>query len=502
MASEIKGEKRKLDRDEQKAVVEFVKMHEDEVMDGVKVTHLEGGRGYGSVDLLTLPNRSPSALKSDAESSSKHVGRHGNVLTFVAEQFNMVTREICRFLRDDKWCSMTASALAKAKVVCQSNICDMKETERVICAAGGSTNAMRTIRQEMAKKGTYFTSENVLRQKVDEEKKKVTTSTFRMELDGTHGPAECLVYVVNQMQLTVSIFENLLQTNQFVDWFGDGSIVISNTQDKGQGVSKHGEAFVNCKKPVAWYNVHTYLAVMPLRDDQKSKPNDNALNFAQTLPLVPWYGHIQHMVFVVVGVHVCLIPEQTKPVDGTFSCTVLKTSVALAAFKESAAVCVSGTPASVKALQDAPPNSATMVVYNDKYVGVMAGDIVAVTFTEPVPVRDENKPVIREHSMTITPDLLAGSDLTGLPGQSNVNSIFCRASGLANKKTRPAERDPKWGHDFKRAAAGNGPPLEPRTTKSVTEDYKTYLALKARGITYLTSWESRRLSSFLVLLRT
>jgi len=63
----------------------------------------------------------------------------------------------------------------------------------------------------------------------------------------------------------------------------------------------------------------------------------------------------------------------------------------------------------------------------------------------------------------MTPDLLAGSELGGMPGQSGVNSIKGAGSGLADKRTRPSIPDPGYGYDFKKAAAGTGLPLRPRT---------------------------------------
>ena len=90
-------------------------------------------------------------------------------------------------------------------------------------------------------------------------------------------------------------------------------VVVSHTQDKGDGVGKHGIAIVNTKKPCAWYNIEIYCAVTPLWGNQKSKPNDSHANFLKVLPLVPWYGLIQHMSVVKVKGSHCLIPTESVP---------------------------------------------------------------------------------------------------------------------------------------------------------------------------------------------
>ena len=88
-----------------------------------------------------------------------------------------------------------------------------------------------------------------------------------------------------------------------------------------------------------------------------------------------------------------------------------------------------------------------------------------------------------QHTVTtMTPDLLAGSELGGMPGQSGVNSIKGAGSGLADRRTRPSIPDPGYGYDFKKAAAGTGLPLRPRTDELQRKFYEKFLELKRQGV--------------------
>lgn len=467
----------KLSKNDHRAAVLLVKSQEKAHQDGVRVVDLEGGRGFGRVSLLVSPNRKPGALKDDSDTEPRVVRRRSNILTWVTEQWNMGVRTLTRFLRAEKWSSFVEKSKVHAKLMTQGQM-GVDATERVACCASTSYGALRRMRRECKKEGFYLASEKNIKQRGERKTKQVDTSMYRMFLEGTKGDSECLVYVANQMQLTMWLFDELERKGSFVDHWGDGRVVVSHTQDKGDGVGKHGIAIVNTKKPCAWYNIEIYCAVTPLWGNQKSKPNDSHANFLKVLPLVPWYGLIQHMSVVKVKGSHCLIPTESVPPTYTLPFIELGGEEAKG-FLESAKLHIAYSAEAETAFMSVPKGCATVVTHDGSVLGVRAGS-VCVAFLDPVPLSDESTAVCFTPDHTATLDLLALAEFLGMGGQSGVNSLFGRASGLANKRSMPENPSLEWGFSFKEAAAGQGLPLQPRTNETQAEDLETFRELVVR----------------------